>query len=58
MVHGIAQSILGVLEDLGNVSEEVKIMIGEQTEEETLRKWLKLAARSKTLDEFETGMKQ
>ncbi len=58
MVHGIAQSILGLLEDLGNVSEEVRIIIGEQTEEETLTKWLKLAARSKTLDEFETGMKQ
>ena len=46
------QDILELLEDCGEVSEELKV----QTDKETLRRWHKLAARAESLEEFETKM--
>ena len=48
--------ILELLEDCGEVSEELKNKIKVQTDKETLRRWHKLAARAESLEEFETKM--
>ena len=48
--------ILELLEDCGEVSEELKNKIKVQTDKETLRRWHKLAARAESLEEFEAKM--
>ena len=48
--------ILELLEDCGEVSEELKNRIKEQTDKETLRRWHKLAAKVESLEEFEAKM--
>lgn len=48
--------ILELLEDCGEVSEELKNKIKAQTDKETLRRWHKLAARVESLEEFEEKM--
>ena len=50
------QDILELLEDCGEVSEELKNKINVQTDKETLRRWHKLAARAESLEEFKTKM--
>ncbi len=50
------QDILELLEDCGEVSEELKNKIKVQADKETLRRWHKLAARAESLEEFETKM--
>lgn len=50
------QDILELLEDCGEVSEELKNKIKVQTDKETLRRWHKLAARAESLEEFKTKM--
>lgn len=42
-----------LLEDIGVISEQLEKRIREQNDLETLRIWLKLAARSKDIMEFE-----
>ena len=56
ITQGIIQSILAVLEELGDVSDELRTLIVQQTDEETLRKWLRIAARSETVEAFEMGI--
>ena len=52
----VAQSILSLAAELGTIpAEEQQRMAGEQ-DDETLEKWLKLAARSTTVEEFLSGM--
>lgn len=48
-----AESILEFLEDCGEIPEQLSALIMEQTDLEILRKWLKLAARSETIEAFE-----
>lgn len=50
------QDILELLENCGEVSEELKNKIKVQTDKETLRRWHKLAARAESLEEFEAKM--
>ena len=50
------QDILELLEDCGEVSEELKNRIKAQTDKETLRRWHKLAAKVESLEEFEAKM--
>lgn len=50
------QDILELLEDCGEVSEELKNKIKVQTDKETLRRWHKLAARAESLEEFKAKM--
>ena len=50
------QDILELLEDCGEVSEELKNKIKVQTDKETLRRWHKLAARAESLEEFKMKM--
>ena len=50
------QSILELLEEYGEVPEEFKEKIAAQDDKETLKGWLKLAARSESLEDFEAKM--
>ena len=51
--QGITRSILELLEEFGEVPEPVREMIEKQNDKEKLSKWLKLAAQSQTMEEFE-----
>ena len=53
IAQGITQSILELLENLGTVPKSVREEIEKQKDMEKLSKWLKLAAKSQTLEEFE-----
>ena len=51
--QGKAASILELLEETGKVSEQLKQKILALHDSETLSKWLKLAAKAETIEEFE-----
>ena len=53
---GKGESILELLQDLGEVPEDLKKQIESQTDMETLSRWLKLAARSASIEEFMSKM--
>lgn len=46
------QSILDLLEELGNIPEDISCRIDNTGDIETLRKWLKFAARAENFDDF------
>ncbi|MDE6168082.1 MAG: hypothetical protein K2G28_06450, partial [Acetatifactor sp.] len=46
------QDILELLEELGSVPEDVRACISSETDTDTLRTWLKAAARADSLDAF------
>ena len=48
------ESIMELLEDYGQIPEELKKRLREQRNLDTLRKWHKLAAHAKSIEEFET----
>ena len=50
--EGKADSILMLLEDLGEVPEDLAVRVREQKEDSVLCRWLKLAARAAGLEEF------
>ena len=50
---GKAASILELLEETGKVSEQLRQKILDQHDSEILSKWLKLAAKAETIEEFE-----
>ncbi|MCM1538893.1 MAG: Rpn family recombination-promoting nuclease/putative transposase [bacterium] len=52
MLQAKISDILDLLDDLGDVPSTLRETITAQTEEETLRLWHKLAARSKSIEEF------
>ena len=52
--EGIKESITEILADYGDVSDELKKKINEQTDLDILKKWLKLAARVSSIEEFES----
>ena len=49
---GKMEDILELLEDKGEVPEKVKTEIFAETDLEVLKKWLYLAAKSETIEEF------
>ena len=51
-VEGKASSILELLAETGPVPENLQKRVMEQTEETVLSKWLKLAAKSSSIEEF------
>ena len=53
---GKAEDIIELLEDLGELSDSLKICIMEQTDLEILKKWLKAAAKAKSIEEFEQAV--
>ena len=52
IINGKIESILELLEDKGEVPEKVKTEIFAETDLEVLKKWLHLAAKSETIEEF------
>ena len=52
----VAQSILSFVAELGTTPAEEQQRIAGEQDDETLEKWLKLAARSTTVEEFLSGM--
>ena len=53
---GKAEDVIELLEDLGELSDSLKTRIMEQTDLELLKKWLKAAAKAKSLEEFEQAV--
>ena len=51
--EGKAEDTIELLEDIGEPSPSLRKLIMEQTNLEELRRWLKLAARAKSIEEFE-----
>ena len=52
IINGKIESVLELLEDKGEVPEKVKTEIFAETDLEVLKKWLYLAAKSETIEEF------
>ena len=52
ITQGITQSIIEFLEELGDIPDELRAKILEQRDRETLRYWLKTAAKSESLEAF------
>lgn len=52
IINGKIEDILELLEDKGDVPEKVKVEILAETDLEVLKKWLRLAAKSETIEEF------
>ena len=46
-------NILEFLEDLGEIPETLKSKIMQEEKPDVLRRWLKLAAKAETVEEFE-----
>lgn len=56
MAQGRAAAILELLRELGTVPENLEKIILEQTDTEVLKKWLKIAAKAESVDEFKSKM--
>ena len=50
---GTVNNILEFLEDLGEIPETLKSKIMQEEKPDVLRRWLKLAAKAETSEEFE-----
>ena len=46
------EDIFGFLEELGEIPENLRSRISDEKDLELLKKWLKLAAKSDTMEEF------
>lgn len=55
-VESRTEDILGFLQELGGVPEDLQAQIKSQTDPEILRQWLKTAARSGSIEEFISHM--
>lgn len=56
IARGKAEDILELLEDYGSVPEQLAEKISSQQNVEVLKKWLKLAARVTSVEEFTEKM--
>ena len=50
--EAVLEMLLELMNDLGEISDELRNRITSEKDLETLKKWLRLAARSESLDEF------
>ena len=50
---GTVNNIMEFLEDLGEIPETLKSKIMQEEKPDVLRRWLKLAAKAETVEEFE-----
>ena len=46
------EDILELLEDVGSISDSTKKLVEKEEDLEVLKKWLKIAARVNSIDEF------
>lgn len=54
--EGKVEDIIELLQEVGEVSEDLRDRIRRQTNMETLSQWLKLAAKADSVEEFESKM--
>ena len=54
--EGKAEDILVLLQEIGTVSEQLQEKIVNEKDLSTLLKWLKLAAKSESIQQFEENM--
>jgi hypothetical protein len=54
--EGRAQSVIDLLENTGEVTEEMKDMILSQSDVATLKEWLRLAAKTNSIEEFKAQL--
>ena len=54
---GKAESILDLLEEMGQVPADIRERITSQQDPDILRSWLKLAGRAESIEEFGNGIK-
>lgn len=55
---GTMSDIIELLRDLGQVSDTLKNKIMKEENPDILRKWLKLAAKAETVEEFEKNIEK
>ena len=55
-VEGKAESVLELLQEIGSVSEQLQERIINEKDMSTLLKWLRLAAKSESIQQFERNM--
>ena len=55
---GMAEGIIDLLSDYGDISEELKNRIYAETDLDVLKRWHKLSARVSSIEEFEQSMNQ
>lgn len=56
VIETLVQSIQDVLEDYGDIPESVKERLSETIDRKVLKRWLKLAARVNSMEEFEDAI--
>jgi hypothetical protein len=56
LLQGKIESILELLGEISEVPEDLVVLINKQTDPEFLNKWLIIAAKSKTIEEFRSKM--
>lgn len=54
--EGKAEAVIELLKELGVVSEELQTIIMQENDMNVLRKWLKLAARAESVEQFKQNM--
>ena len=52
------EAIIEILEDIGCVAPELKDIIGAQKDKNTLKKWIKIASKVHSIEEFENAIKE
>lgn len=55
-VEGKVEAVLELLEELGRIPEEIRQKITYQRDLETLNKWLKMAAKAESMEQFMRNM--
>ncbi len=55
---GTANAVIELMKELGVVPDNLKSCIIKETDEEVLKKWLKLAAKAKSIEEFQKEIKE
>ncbi len=56
MAQGKMEGILEILEELGSIPEEIKNKITSQKDLKVLGKWLKMAAKAESIEQFLINM--
>lgn len=54
--EGIAEAVLYILSDIGDVSESLRDQILQERNLNILNRWLKLASRSESMEQFQKNM--
>ena len=50
--EGKAEAVLNLLEELGEISDDLRVRIISEKDLDVLKRWLKQAAKSESLEEF------